>query len=191
MANDFELPPVALELGNATRAYQAAVDDFDREVARLLGINETDLRCLELLLQEVPAAAPGFLATRLGLTTGAVTPMLNRLEQAGFITRSADPDDRRKTVVQATTEAAQRAQALLSPLIAEATQQLLSSYSVEEIEVLIDFMRRAQELQQRHVERLRTIRTHPHDQPRTSRSAPRGSRAPSPRPDNGPGSSET
>lgn len=167
MPNDFSPPSIALELGEAVRAYQAAVDDFDREVARLLGVNETDLRCLEILLQDLPEAAPGLLAARLGLTTGAVTPLLDRLERVGFITRSPDPTDRRKTIIRATPEAAQRAETLLAPLISEGTQQLLSRYTVKEIQLLIDFTKRAQELQQRNTERLRTMQTHPMTAPST------------------------
>lgn len=161
MSSDLPLPPLALELGEAVRAYQAAVDDFDREVARLLGVNETDMRCLEILLQDLPEAAPGQLAARLALTTGAVTTMLDRMEQIGYITRSPHPSDRRKTIVRATPLAAERAQALLVPLVAEGTQDLLSRYSVKEVELLIDFMQRARELQQRHVERLRSMSSHP------------------------------
>lgn len=41
---------VESRLGAAVQSYQGAVDDFDRELARLLGVNETDLRCLEILL---------------------------------------------------------------------------------------------------------------------------------------------
>ncbi len=163
MPNDFSLPALALELGEAVRGYEASVDDFDREMARLLGINETDTRCLEILLQDVPEAAPGLLAARLGITTGAVTTMLDRLEQTGYITRSAHPSDRRKTIVRATPAAAERAYALLAPLITEGAQQLLSGYTVKEIELLIDFMQRARELQQRHVERLRSMHAHPED----------------------------
>jgi len=155
------VPSLAAELGEAVRAYQAAVDDFDREVARLLGINETDLRCLEILLQDLPEAAPGQLATRLGLTSGSVTPMLDRLERARFITRTAHATDRRKTIVRATPEAAQRAGALLAPLIEEGAQQLLTRYSAKDIRLLTDFMRGARELQQRHVERLRSMQPNP------------------------------
>ena len=97
-----EVVPVMAELGDAVRRYQAAVDDFDREVARLMGINETDLRCLEILLEEVPEASPSRLAARLGLTTGSMTAVLDRLERLGYLVRSPHPTDRRVTLVEPT-----------------------------------------------------------------------------------------
>jgi DNA-binding MarR family transcriptional regulator len=95
-------------LSAAIECYQAAVDDFDRETARVLGVNETDLPCLEILIQEEPEATPRTLSQRLWLTTDSVTAMLDRLERLGYVTRSSHPYDRRKVIVKATTEATQR-----------------------------------------------------------------------------------
>lgn len=152
-------PPVIRKLGRAISSYQAAVDDFDREVARLMGVNETDLRCLEILLNEVEEAAPSLLAARLGLTTGSTTTMLDRLEKAGCLTRSPHPTDRRKTIVRATPEAARRAYELIGPLIDEGNQDLLTRYSVEQIELITEFLGRTGELQERHIRRLRALPT--------------------------------
>lgn len=79
---------VAAKLGGAVQGYQSTVDDYDRETARLLGVNETDLRCLEILMA-TEEAAPSALGTQLGLTTGSVTAMLDRLEKAAFTSRAA------------------------------------------------------------------------------------------------------
>lgn len=150
-----------VKVGEAMEAYQAAVDDFDRESARLLGVNETDLRCLEILIQEMPEAAPRQLADRLGLTTGSVTSMLDRLEKAGYLTREPHPSDRRKLVVRATATAVQRAMELVGPLIADGHDQLLSRYSVGQIELITEFLVRVRELQETHTERLRGLRPFP------------------------------
>jgi DNA-binding MarR family transcriptional regulator len=141
--------------------YQAAVDDFDREAARLLGINETDLRCLEILLQDMPEATPRALADRLGLTTGSVTTMLDRLEKAGYLTRSPHPGDRRKLIVRATESARRRAAELVGPLVAEGNESLLSRYSAEQLDLITEFLVRARALQQSHTERLRRLRPYP------------------------------
>ena len=141
--------------------YQASVDDFDREMARLLGVNETDLRCLEILIQDVPEATPRLLADRLGLTTGSVTSMLDRLEKAGYLTRSPHPGDRRKLIVRATETAAQRSRALVGPLVAEGNQGLLRHYSAEQLELITGFLVQARELQEAHIRRLRQQRPYP------------------------------
>lgn len=156
-----EIPAVIARLGAVVEEYQAAVDDFDRESARLLGVNETDLRCLEILIQDVPEATPRLLADRLGLTTGSVTSLLDRLEKIGYITRSPHPDDRRKVIVRATETATARAWELIGPLVAEGQEQLAARYSEEELGLVTDFLSRARDLQRAHIQRLRELPPYP------------------------------
>jgi DNA-binding MarR family transcriptional regulator len=144
-----------VQLNESVEAYQSAVDDFDRECGRILGVNETDLRCLEILLREVDEASPTFLAEKLGLTTGSVTTMLDRLERAGYLARSPHPSDRRKTVVRASPQSATRVYELFTPLVDDAHNELVSRYSAEQLDVIIDFLDRSQDLLGRHIERLR------------------------------------
>lgn len=148
---------MADRLGAAVQGYQAAVDDFDREVARLLGINTTDARCLEILIQETSGLTPRELADRLGLTTGSATTMLDRLEKVGYVTRSAHPTDRRKLLVHATAVARERAFELIGPLVDDGRRTLLSRYSAEQLELITEFLTRAAELQREHVARLREV----------------------------------
>lgn len=68
---------------------------YDELVAARLGINRTDLRCLDLL-HETGNMSAGQLAVGSGLTTGATTRMLDRLERIGYIRRLPDRDDRRR-----------------------------------------------------------------------------------------------
>lgn len=142
-------------LGEAVQAYQASTDDFDREMARLLGVNETDLRCLEILLG-LEEAAPSLLATRLGLTTGSVTAMLDRLEKLDYLTRTPHPTDRRKTLVRATQRVADRARLLMAPFL-EGSQQILTRYSIEQLETITDFLRDSQDSQERYTRLLRAL----------------------------------
>jgi DNA-binding MarR family transcriptional regulator len=86
-------------------------------VAASLGINATDLRCLELLAAE-PDVTPSRLADLAGLTTGAVTGVLDRLEEAGFLRRDADPGDRRRIVVRTIPERIGEITAAYEPLVA-------------------------------------------------------------------------
>ena len=64
-----------------------------------LELAPTDLVCM-CLLQLNGEASPGWLAEKTGLTTGAVTGMVDRLERAGYVTRLPDPDDRRRVIVR-------------------------------------------------------------------------------------------
>jgi DNA-binding MarR family transcriptional regulator len=140
-------------VGDASRALQAAVDALDEAVAGLLGINRTDLRCLDELLQ-VGEAAPARLAERLRLTTGSTTTLLDRLERAGYVTRSPDPQDRRKIVVRPTPLVLRRAQEIYGPLAAEGAQDL-AQLTPDELDAVLRYLRISRDLQQRHLRRLR------------------------------------
>ncbi|MGF6886948.1 DNA-binding MarR family transcriptional regulator [Nocardia sp. GAS34] len=160
-----ETDRIAATLGETVEGYQAAVDDFDREVARLLGVNETDVRCLEILIQETSdTATPRLLADRLGLTTGSVTAMLDRLEKIGYITRAPHPTDRRKLLVRATATAADRARELIMPLVQDSERQLLPDYTEQQLRLVTEFLGRLTDLQQSHVQRLRALRPFPRPQ---------------------------
>lgn len=140
-------------LGTEVRAYQRAVDAFDESVAELLGINRTDMRCLDVLLER-GEATPGQLADAVGLTSGSVTAMLDRLERGGFVQRAPDPTDRRRFVVRPTTKSLEECAKLYLPIADEGSRQL-ARYTIAELELLIDFVRRDRELQEAHAERIR------------------------------------
>jgi DNA-binding MarR family transcriptional regulator len=72
-------------------------------VAASLGINATDLRCLQLLERE-PEMTPSRLAELAGITTGAVTGVLDRLEAAGYVRRETDRSDRRRFILRPVPE---------------------------------------------------------------------------------------
>ncbi|NYE94438.1 DNA-binding MarR family transcriptional regulator [Psychromicrobium silvestre] len=145
-------------LGLAMQTYQASVQDFDREVARILGVNETDLRCLEVLLEPDSAdVTPTILANRLGLTTGSVTTMLDRLTNAGYVARAPHPTDRRRLIVHATQLAVQKSNELYGPLINAAAEDLLPHFSTTQLKIVVEFLQAATKLQQTHFDRLRTV----------------------------------
>jgi DNA-binding MarR family transcriptional regulator len=90
-------------------------------VADRLGINATDLRCLGLATSE-PGLTPTRLAELAGLTTGAITGVLDRLERAGFVRREADPADRRRLRVQLVPDRLGELTAYYTPLIGRAVE---------------------------------------------------------------------
>src|SRR5262245_30990907 len=89
------------EVAAALRALQRTVDRYDELVASRLGINRSDLRCLDLL-HESGTISAGQLAAGSGLTSGATTRMLDRLERIGSIRRLPDKGDPRRVLVELT-----------------------------------------------------------------------------------------
>ncbi|WP_328933464.1 MULTISPECIES: MarR family transcriptional regulator [unclassified Streptomyces] len=152
---------VEARLGAAVQGYQSAVDDFDRELARLMGVNETDLRCLEILIA-VEETTPRELSRQLGLTTGSVTTMLDRLEKLAYLTRAPHPSDRRKTLIRITPEASRRAYGLIASFLDDAGGRVRARYTPDQLELVIDYLTFTRDIQQEHVERLRrTPASHP------------------------------
>jgi DNA-binding MarR family transcriptional regulator len=145
------------EAGRQDQAYQAAVNDFDAAAAIALGVNRTDLRCLEILLTQQETALPSQLGVKLGLTTGSVTVMLDRLERLGYLTRAPDPDDRRKVIVRATPKAVQRVWREIYQPLAEEGLQGIAHYTAADLALVTDFLRRGRQLYERHLARVRGL----------------------------------
>jgi DNA-binding MarR family transcriptional regulator len=125
----------------ALRRSSAAGVLHGQAVARRVGVNSTDLECLDLILMSGPSSA-GEIARHTGLTSGAVTGLIDRLERMGLVERAADPADRRKVVVRVREDRIGPIAALYAPL-EKSMQALLAGYSKEELKVLIDFAERS------------------------------------------------
>ena len=147
---------LAAGVADEIRAFQTAVDAFDDAVADRLGINRSDLRCLDVLDRH-GAMTAGELARASGLTTGAVTRLLDRVERRGYARRVRDSIDRRRVLVELTPRARELAGELYGP-IAQAGRRGLERYSAEELTLLRDFFRRARAF---HEERTGLLRQHP------------------------------
>lgn len=88
------------------------------EMRRAMGISETDFQAMQHLMT-VPAISPGELAVLLHLTSAAVTTVIDRLERAGYIQRTAHPTDRRMRLISVTDQAKKEAMDHLMPMILE------------------------------------------------------------------------
>jgi DNA-binding MarR family transcriptional regulator len=137
------------------RDFMAHAVLFQDAVARSAGLNGTDLQAVGLLVAGGPAT-PGELAARTGLTAGgAITAVVDRLERAGFVTRSRDPQDRRRVLVSAVPDAIAEA---VGPAYAGVTQrwgEVLAALSDEQLEFANDLLARAAEVNRAEVERMR------------------------------------
>jgi DNA-binding MarR family transcriptional regulator len=145
------------EIIHLARAHEAANDAFDEVAREKLGINRTDLRCLNIVENEGPIPA-GRLAELSGLTTAAVTSVLDRLERAGYARRVRGGDDRRQVLVEITPLLAERATPIWGPLGEEA-RALLTRMPEEKLQGLIEFYRLGIELNERHIQRVRNLDT--------------------------------
>jgi DNA-binding MarR family transcriptional regulator len=111
---------------------------FHQAVADVLGLHITDHKCLDFIYR-FGAMPAGKLAELTGLTTGAVTGIIDRLEEAGYVRRTNDPKDRRRTIVEPTRnkKLERKIEALFTPLH-DRMHKILSSYSDSELAFLLD-----------------------------------------------------
>ncbi len=126
---------------------------FDEALAEHLGLNATDLRCLELVIAD-PGLTPSRLAELAGVTTGAVTGVVDRLERAGYVTRRPDPADRRSVTIAPVPERAAEVVAAVGPLV-EAVDGLLEARAAPEREAIGSFLVDAGRLVDAETARLR------------------------------------
>lgn len=118
---------------------------FHSAVADRIGLNTTDYLCLQLLLRQGPQSA-GELAQQVGLSTGAITGLLDRLERAGYAKRAQDPEDRRSVIVSPTRG---KVLATIEPLFERFFQQMktvLRRYNVSQLVDLVEFLVSVDEL---------------------------------------------
>ncbi|GAA4881356.1 MarR family transcriptional regulator [Saccharopolyspora cebuensis] len=126
--------PDGAELG---RELSTAVVLFHEAIAHRLGLTAPDNRALGIITREGPVTA-GALAERTGLTPGAVTGLVDRLERAGYVRRAADPADRRRVLISAVPglpEVQGRAFAALG----EAMGGFMARYDAEQVATVVDF----------------------------------------------------
>jgi DNA-binding MarR family transcriptional regulator len=126
---------------------------FDNLAAERLGINQTDLHCLNAI-ENAGGLTAGQLAAAVGVTTGAVTGAVDRLERAGFARRVADPEDRRRVKIEVTPAFYARAADIWGPLAAEWEQALGSKFTTAELARIADFLELTVAIGKRHLERL-------------------------------------
>lgn len=114
---------------------------FRHVIGEKLGVNVTDMECLGLIFLK-GLATPSELGRYVGLSSGATTAMLDRLEKSGLIERRPNPNDRRSVHIVVVHQTASK----IGPWFAslrEAQDKIVSSYSESELELLADFFKRS------------------------------------------------
>jgi DNA-binding MarR family transcriptional regulator len=147
---------ILAEVAEELRLSGVTNDIGDQVTADHLGLNRTDTRCLDII-ERLDGVSAGRLAAEAGLSTGAVTTVLDRLERAGYARRVPDPGDRRRVLVELTPGARQLLRDLFAPLV-EGTVRQLEGYTTEEVSLVRDFLRDQRRLNEAHTERVRARR---------------------------------
>ena len=137
----------------AVRDYGVNLTQFRNAMSEWAGLNATDMECLRLLFQK-GVATPSELARYTGLTSGATTAMLDRLEKADLIERRPNPDDRRGTLI-APEKSSSAKMASWFGSARNAQDELISSYSESELEIIVDVFERFAKLWDQEREKLR------------------------------------
>ncbi|HLJ32956.1 MAG TPA: MarR family transcriptional regulator [Ktedonobacteraceae bacterium] len=146
---------VAGELAQEFRQFNGLSASFFRAAAARSGMTVTDMQVIDILDSTGPMTA-GQLADLTGLTTGAITGMINRLEEAGLVRRERDPNDGRRVIVQ--LERDRDAMHKISPIfddMAKAWADVASHYNDEQMVFLLEFLQLSNALSQREIMRLR------------------------------------
>lgn len=122
----------------ALRSLSVTVELFTQATADRMGVNTTDVQCLNVI-HELGTPTAGEVAAKTGLTSGSVTGVLDRLERAGYVARLPDPADRRRVRVRPTAKAGELAEQVFLPMLATAGESY-ARYSDDELELLLTFL---------------------------------------------------
>lgn len=107
-------------------------------IAQKVGMGANDLKCAEILIRMGPMSS-GRLGELAGLTTGAITGIVDRLEQAGWAKRGPDPNDRRRVIVHPGPQDTARMEGLYNAYM-DSLRELLTSYSDADLIIITEFI---------------------------------------------------
>ncbi len=146
---------VSGELARELRQFTGLGASFFRAAAARIGITVTDMQVIDVLNLTGPMTA-GQLADLTGLTTGAITGMLNRLEEAGLVRRERDPSDGRRVIVRLVPDKdeMQKIDSIFDSL-RDAWDDMASHYDDEQLAFLLEFLKRSNALSRKEIVRLR------------------------------------
>jgi DNA-binding MarR family transcriptional regulator len=131
---------------------------FHQTVADAVGLHITDHQCIHFI-HRYGAMPAGRLAELTGLTTGAVTGIIDRLEIAGYVRRTNDPKDRRRTIVEPVrNKKLERTLEMIFISLHEKMHKLLSSYSDSELAFLLEALTKSVQLTREESKESRSLK---------------------------------
>jgi DNA-binding MarR family transcriptional regulator len=149
-----ERAELELAFATAMRRTGSLMQLMGQAAADRIGINNTDLNCLNILSFSGHLTA-GELAKATGLTTASITGVIDRLEEAGFVRRERDPHDRRRVVVRLSLDkAVSDVASVFAPMLRD-WREMATRYSDDELRLIVDFYGRVEQVFRKHLIRLR------------------------------------
>ena len=149
-----ERAQLAAAFGAAIRRTGSLMQLMGQAAADRIGINATDLNCLNILSFSGQMTA-GQLAKATGLTTASITGVIDRLEEAGYVRRERDTSDRRRVVIRLVLERAVSDVATVFLPMVRAWQNMAERYSDEELRLIVEFYGQMEEVLRQHIAVLR------------------------------------
>ena len=128
-------------VGGSLRQMTQRLDDARERAARQQSLHPTDFACIGYLNREGRAVSPKEIGPHLGLSSGSITALLDRLEKAGLIHRVSNPDDRRSVLIELDQVAA-RDIVTVYLQIENAYRNVADGFSDEQLEVIATFLER-------------------------------------------------
>lgn len=141
------------EFGQVLRELSTVTVFFHTVLADRLGLSVTDHKAFEIVARRGVMTA-GEISELTGLTTGAVTGLIDRLEKAGFVLREQHPSDRRKVVIRPHPDSESKIGPLFESL-GQALVELNANYSEEELELILDYLIKGIKMMQEESNKLR------------------------------------
>jgi DNA-binding MarR family transcriptional regulator len=129
---------IVKEMDLRLRAFTTSAVLAANSIAQQVGMGMNELKCAEFLVRMGPMSA-GKLAELAGLTTGAITGIVDRLEKAGWAKRVADPNDRRRVIIHPGPQETETVDGLYSAYMDSLTN-LLARYSDDELVLMTEFI---------------------------------------------------
>jgi len=149
-----ERAELEVAFATAMRRTGSLMQLMGQAAADRIGINSTDLNCLNILSFSGHMTA-GELAKATGLTTASITGVIDRLEEAGFVRRERDPHDRRRVVVRLSLDkAVSDVASVFAPMLRD-WREMATRYSDDELRLIVDFYGRVEQVFRKHLIRLR------------------------------------
>jgi DNA-binding MarR family transcriptional regulator len=130
---------------------------FHQAISNLAGVSVTDLKCMDYIDRGGEDVTAGDLARTTGLTTGAITAAIDRLEKAGLARRERSATDRRKVFIRLCESPVMMKLYPFYEALGNESLEIVKRYSTAELETILDFCQRSIDMMRRQTEAVQAV----------------------------------